>query len=282
MYINMHITAQVSTAQVHVPVTAPWPQAAGTLPPAHVPLLLQVGTSKASPFLLVDDFEPLWQHLGGPRSSSSGSSRQVDIILDNSGVELFSDLCLADFLLASGLADSITFHGKPYPWFVSDVLPKDFTETIDMCAAPAAAGLQGAGAQGMEAIAWLGQRWQGYVSSGKWQYTDDPFWCTPHPFWWMQQAAPALQEQLASKSHLLVFKGDLNYRKLAYDCQWPWATAFDVALGPFRPAPLVTLRTLKADVMAGLKEGQGEALGQVDADWLVSGKYGVIQFAGRK
>jgi len=53
------------------------------------------------------------------------------------------------------------------------------------------------------------------------------------------------------------------------------------ALGGFRPAPLVTLRTLKADVIAGLKPGQGEALATVDADWLVNGRFGVVQFAGR-
>ena len=29
----------------------------------------------------------------------------MDIVLDNSGLELFTDLCLADFLLASGAAD---------------------------------------------------------------------------------------------------------------------------------------------------------------------------------
>jgi hypothetical protein len=66
--------------------------------------------------------------------------------------------------------------------------------------------------------------------------------------------APDLHQQLAQAT-LVVFKGDLNYRKLAYDCRWPFTAKFSDALGPFRPAPLVTLRTLKADVIAGVGAG---------------------------
>jgi Damage-control phosphatase ARMT1-like domain len=33
---------------------------------------------------------------------------------------------LADFLIQSGLAKQIRFHGKRYPWFVSDVTRKDW------------------------------------------------------------------------------------------------------------------------------------------------------------
>jgi hypothetical protein len=36
---------------------------------------------------------------------------------------------------------------------------------------------------------------------------------------------------------------------------------------------------LKADTLAGLKEGQGEAAAKVDKDWQVNGKFGVVQFA---
>ena len=33
---------------------------------------------------------------------------------------------------------------------------------------------------------------------------------------------------------------------------------------------------------AGLAPGQGEALAEVDPDWLVNGRFGVVQFAGRR
>ena len=58
------------------------------------------------------------------------------------GVELYSDLCLADALLHYGLADEVVFHGKPFPWFVSDVTEDDFDETLAICLAEAPAGAQ--------------------------------------------------------------------------------------------------------------------------------------------
>ncbi len=38
--------------------------------------------------------------------------RRIDIILDNGGLELFGDLCLAEFLIVAGLVDTVVFHGK--------------------------------------------------------------------------------------------------------------------------------------------------------------------------
>lgn len=36
------------------------------------------------------------------------------------------DGLIADFLIQSGLAKQVRFHGKRYPWFVSDVTRKDW------------------------------------------------------------------------------------------------------------------------------------------------------------
>jgi hypothetical protein len=47
----------------------------------------------------------------------------------------------------------------------------------------------------------------------------------------------------------------------------------------FLPSSLLALRTLKADVVAGLAAGQAEQLAQQDPDWMVNGNWGLIQFA---
>ena len=61
-------------------------------------------------------------------------------------------------------------------------------------------------------------------------------------------------------------------RKLTSDCRWPWTTPFaEVALCGWHPAPLLALRTLKADVITGLPEEVGELAAKADPDWLVRG-----------
>jgi len=47
------------------------------------------------------------------------------------------------------------------------------------------------------------------------------------------------------------------------------------------PAPFLTLRTLKGEIMVGLEPGQAEALSAADPTWLINGKRGVIQLVIR-
>ena len=43
------------------------------------------------------------------------------------------------------------------------------------------------------------------------------------------------------------------------------------------PKPYLVLRTLKGEIMVGLRPGQAEALAQQDPTWLINGKRGIIQ-----
>jgi len=60
---------------------------------------------------------------------SNGST--LDIVMDNSGFELFTDLCLADFLITSNIVTLVRLRIKDQPWFVSDTTPRDFNWTIE-------------------------------------------------------------------------------------------------------------------------------------------------------
>jgi hypothetical protein len=44
---------------------------------------------------------------------------------------LMQDLALADHLIASGVAQVVTFQLKSHPTFVSDALEKDLVETVE-------------------------------------------------------------------------------------------------------------------------------------------------------
>ena len=64
------------------------------------------------------------------------------------------------------------------------------------------------------------------------------------------------------------------------DASWSPTTPFKEAIGPtafLELSPFVMLRTCKSDTIAGLKTGLAEKVAEQDADWMVSGKYGMIQ-----
>ena len=194
------------------------------------------------------------------------SAGRVDIVLDNAGFELITDLVLAHFLISSGLAREVRFHGKSIPWFVSDVTAHDFQWTIRQTLAANHKWMSKSGAE-----------WQSLVREGVWSYHDHPFWTLPHEYCDMAADAPDLYATLQG-ADLIIFKGDLNYRKLVGDRDWEHTVPFDRALRGFGPAPLCSLRTLKANVQVGLQHGQGENLSVQEPGWMTSGKYAVVQF----
>lgn len=136
---------------------------------------------------------------------------------------------VADFLMQNGYAEQVRFHGKRYPWFVSDVTKKDWSWLLNSMVYghlfPMATD------QEKETLKRLGLRWkvslrthvrlfiltmvlQQYENEGKWVYEQHPFWCTGYTFWDLHKEAPDLFLHL-SKSDLVVFKGDLNHRKVS-------------------------------------------------------------------
>lgn len=128
----------------------------------------------------------------------------------------------------------------------------------------------------MDLLRMMGRRWKQYEKEGKWKYEQHPFWCTGYTFWDLHSEAPDVFLEL-HKSDLVIFKGDLNHRKLTYDCHVPYATSFAEAIGPMASQPgaprVCSLRTIKSDVVCGLPAGVGEKLDEEEAGWKISGKY---------
>lgn len=218
------------------------------------------------PHLLQDDSDYIWRHLVSLNRTTADSRVQLSIVLDNAGFELFTDLCLADFLVARKLVDVVHFYAKSMPWFVSDVTLDDWNWTLESLSA----------SEDQDA-ADVGKRWKSRVEDGSWRLHVHPFWTLPHDFQSMNSVAPDLHRSLAESS-LIIFKGDLNYRKLFSDRKWSSTTSASDAAQNFRPAPLCTLRTLKSDVVVGLAEGQADKLEAENSDWMLTGTYAVIQF----
>jgi hypothetical protein len=181
----------------------------------------------------------------------------------------------------------VVFHPKAIPWFVSDVTPIDFHKTITRLmrtktfASPEAA-------PHLDALA---DRWNRYVEDGTFALSvpmgtplgapdEDTlqFWTSPWPYWDMKTREEKLWKTL-TESGLVIFKGDLNYRKLTGDIRWPASTDFALALGPLAGSfPILSLRTNKADVVVGVEQDVADKLDQSGEKWRVNGKYALISF----
>jgi hypothetical protein len=70
--------------------------------------------------LVVNDAEAVVQYLSALQDERRAAPPCVDYLLDNAGFELLGDLCLADYLLSTAQVQTVRFHAKLHPTFVSD------------------------------------------------------------------------------------------------------------------------------------------------------------------
>jgi hypothetical protein len=178
--------------------------------------------------ILVNDLEKAFAILAAAQKEGK-KERRVDIVLDNAGFELFVDLILAGYLLSSGLATAVVFHPKSIPWFVSDVLPADFGALLSALADPQSfysavsedqkhAGKEVVPLSGTEKenLQFLFQSWSSMHADGQLMLRPNDFWTAGGSYWRLPKTEPELYDDL-KESELVIFKGDLNYRKLTAD-----------------------------------------------------------------
>jgi len=204
--------------------------------------------------LLADDTPAVWDFL------STRPAACVAVITDNAGAELLMDLALVDLMLESGLASSVALLLKQQPYYVSDAMPKDVLDSLR--ALPGGGPLAGQLARRLEARLRQGS----LVLRTHWFFTS----CL------MYTQMPAdLADDLRAYD-LVILKGDANYRRLLGDARWDPTTPFS-AITAYFPTPLLALRTLKAELIAGLQPGQAEELSRADPQWRTNGQRGVAQ-----
>jgi len=209
--------------------------------------------------LLIDHTRLVWRLLAG------GGVRRVDLAADNSGLELLSDLALVDLLLSRGLVKTAHLHLKAQPYFVSDAMVKDLRATLSAlgdCRTPS--------------LREMGRRLEGEQAAGSLVVHDHPFWTTCLFF---SEFPPEVRDSLA-QADLVIFKGDVNYRRLLEDRHWPPTSDLGV-IASCVPTSFLALRTLKGELIVGLREGQARELARQDPDWLINGERGVIHFVSR-
>jgi len=178
--------------------------------------------------ILVNDLAAAYDVLKTAKASGK-SERRVDIVLDNAGFELYVDLILAGYLLSAGLATVIVLHPKSMPWFVSDVLPSDFSALLNALASPKqfyetpseeesfmAVTPEPLGDAAADHLSFLFRHWTTLHGNGQLILRPSRFWTHPGSYWRMPSVDSTLFGDLKT-SELVIFKGDLNYRKLTGD-----------------------------------------------------------------
>lgn len=219
---------------------------------------------QASHNLLHDDTELLLKHCQKLQQQGGG---HVDIIVDNAGFELVTDLALAQYLVQSGVAQVVTFQLKSHPTFVSDAMEKDLLETVEY--------YEQLDASEFPACHAAGVAWRQFLQNGKWKCHEDNFWVQPYAMWDMTEP---LRSDLVQRCDLAFVKGDANYRRLLGDRTWDYTAPFADVVGAYFPCPVCALRTLKAEVGCGMDAEQVKRAQALDDQWMVNGRFGVLQF----
>ena len=233
---------------------------------------------KSQQNIVDNDLAEVWSYLTSAEYSLS--DQLVDIVLDNSGFELFTDLVFAAYMLEQGLASKIRLHVKDFPWFVSDAMQSD----IEWLRTALASSENFSARRDTDPLC---RRFDHLFTSGKIEIVSSWFWTAGSSYYDMPERALPLLTDLRTRD-LVIFKGDLHYRKLTNDALWPHTTPFTRALGPLgneSGLKILSLRTNKADVCVGLEsEQQLQQLDEIcpDRAWVRNGKYAVASFSDGK
>ncbi len=204
--------------------------------------------------LVADDTEAVWAFL------ARSSGLRIAVVLDNAGRELLSDLALVDFLLTQGIAGEVDLHVKWHPFFVSDATPLDVLSTLEALA-------EAGGSLGV-----LEERLRAALREGRVRLQAHWFFVTSLAYFEMPQDL----EAGFRAANLVVLKGDANYRRLVGDVHWRPTTPLERVTAYF-PTAFVALRTLKSEVAVGLTEEVVRRVTETDPNWMVGGRWGMIQ-----
>lgn len=167
--------------------------------------------------ILINDTSKAWNQL------NASEKKRVDFVLDNSGFEVYADLMLALFLLDTGSTQKCIFHAKDIPYMVSDCMIKDFEILLEDMGSSTFFDFDQLGEEektGREALQFLVDVIRKHVQNGSIQFVQDSFWTTDLDYTHIDPSETKYHGAEIHKdflnSDLVIFKGDLNYRKLAY------------------------------------------------------------------
>ena len=193
---------------------------------------------------------------------------ELNYLVDNSGVEFVSDLCLARILLSESV-EKVIFHVNVLPIFVSDVVEDDYNFMIQVIESQLDEKMK-IYREGLERIKEMFN-----PSNPKAEIVPSFFWNMPTPY---REVKNELKPDIFSANNsLLIVKGDLNYRRLVEDKNWKYSKRLET-LTDYIKCPALVIRCFKSDLVLDYKWKDYNKNNKTDSDWRSCGEYGVVRF----
>lgn len=211
--------------------------------------------------------------------------KRINILVDNFGIELLSDLVLGYYFVCRKGKNSeieIVYHTNKLPVYVSDVFIAGQSHANDvellMNTLSGFAEKDESGSRITEVLCRINN-----MIKTKFSFKPNLFWNMPVRYEdlfttkYKSLANFDVEKSIFTGSDLLVIKGDLNYRRLVGDTNY-WPGKSISSLIKYVNAPLLIIRSFKSNVTLLGKSYSKFIKTKPAEDWQSNGRYGIIQF----
>ncbi|WGK69091.1 ARMT1-like domain-containing protein [Candidatus Haliotispira prima] len=212
------------------------------------------------PVILKDQFDLFVDYISNIRVKI----KKIDILIDNTGIELLADLVLSLVLLELEYVEKVHFHVNILPVFVSDTIQSeygdDFKILIDYL-------------EKLELDTEIPSKYKSFLDDKKIEIKPNLFWNMHLDF----KEHNLLFNRIIGQSDLIIVKGDLNFRRLIQDKTWKNDESFG-ELVSYLKVPCLVLRTIKSSTIVGLDAAMMKQINESDSINKTNGKYATIFF----
>ena len=202
----------------------------------------------------------------------------VHYIVDNSGIELISDILLGLFLLHKTGITEINYHVKKLPIFVGDTTINNGYGIDDV--EPAINFINEEKILGEQKITKTDTHTYTYkvdeTNTKKLNFTAEDAWHQPIEF---KNSTEFENWKSDDNVKLIVLKGDMNYRRLVGDRIYDLGDEIKKKIEYINNKPILILRSFKSNVILDVK---AEKQKRWKPNWRTCGEFGMIQFVNNK
>lgn len=199
---------------------------------------------------------------------------KVNYLVDNSGVEFFSDLTFAYVLIQVSNINKVSLLINKLPIFVSDVIESDYEHMINIVEKYLKNKKNNIPDDYLKALELIKDK----IKEKQIELHSDFNWNMPTSYDIM--AKNGYKEVFTESNSILIIKGDLNYRRLVTDKNWHYSDDI-LEHTDYIECPTLVVRSIKSDLVIDYdKKGKKKYTEweKKDKYWRENGEYGVIRF----